>query len=329
VAKQSTCVTISCFFSVLLCAGGLVLRAQQTRVAIEPRATPATTSPIGGADRIRVDANLVLIPVVVTDHRDRMITGLERDNFQLYEGKTQQVITHFMSEDAPVSIALLFDCSGSMGGKLEKSRAAVKQFLTMSNPEDEFALIQFNDHAELVAGFNTGTQEIQNRLLFLAPKGRTALLDAIYLAMDQMRYAKHPRKAILIISDGGDNASRYSAREVKNRVREADIQVYSIGILEPMMNRQRSLEELSGPALLDEISQQSGGRLFEVDDLNELPDIASKIGTSLRNQYVLGYSPAETNRDGKYHKVRVKVTPPKGVPRLPTTFRPGYMAPGN
>ena len=314
-----------------LVAYGLALSsgsAQEPRVNIEPR--PPAAAPTGSADRlapsIRVDANLVLVPVLVTDHRDRLITGLEKAHFKLFEDKVEQVITHFTSEDAPVSIGIVFDCSGSMGAKLQKSRAAVSAFLRTANPEDEFSLVLFNDRAQLANGFTDRIEEIQNRMLYTESKGRTALLDAIYLSLHEMKHAKHPRKAILIISDGGDNSSRYSYREVKNCVREADVQIYSIGILEPFGLRGRTPEELNGPALLDEVSQQTGGRLFEVDDLNELPDVANKIGTALRNQYDLGYMPSEVKRDGKYHKIQVKIDRPKGVPPLRTTFRSGYYA---
>ena len=310
--------------------GPIPALAQDPVVSIEPRAggrPDATGSAQRAAANIRVDSDLVLIPVMVTDRHDRLITGLEKDHFKLFEDKVEQVITHFASEDAPVSIALVFDCSGSMGPKLQKSRAAVAEFLRAANPADEFSLVLFSDRAQLAVGFTDHTEEIQSRLLYAQSKGRTALLDAIYMAMDQMKRAKHSRKALLIISDGGDNTSRYSMREVKNRVREGDAQIYSIGIEEPWGVRGRSPEELAGPALLDEIAGQSGGRLFEVDDLNELPDIAAKIGMALRNQYLLGYAPLDPKRDGKYHKIVVKLTAPKGLPSLRASFRSGYYSP--
>jgi VWFA-related protein len=302
--------------------------AQEPRVNIEPR-QPASSA-TGGADRlvadIRVNADLVLIPVTVTDRDDRMITGLEKQHFRIYDDKVEQVITHFASEDTPVSIGLVFDCSGSMGAKLQKSRAAVAEFLREANPEDEFSLVTFSNRPTLVSHFTTQIDEIQNRLMFIVSNGQTALLDAIYLSLHEMKKAHHSRKALLIISDGGDNASRYNTREVKNYLRESDVQVFSIGILEPFGARMRSPEEASGPALLDEIAQQTGGRLFEVTDLNELRDMAAKIGAALRNQYVIGFSPAEGKHDGKYHKVQVKVERPKGVPPLRASFRTGYYA---
>lgn len=309
----------------ILCGPG---RSQDPQVLIEPRTVhkPAET---GEADRLiphlRVNSDLVLIPVLVTDTDNHLITGLEKEHFKLFDNKIEQVITHFAREDTPVSIGLVFDCSGSMGPKLQKSRAAVAEFIRTANPEDEFSLVAFSDRAQLLAGFRSSTAEIENRLLFLGSRGATALLDAIYLSMSEMKNARHSRKAILIISDGGDNSSRYTARELKNWIKEADVQIYSIGIFEPPGVRGRSLEELNGPALLDEIAQQTGGRLFEVYDLNDLHDTAAKIGSALRNQYVLGFSPT-AERDGKYHRIQVKIPKIHGLPSLRATFRSGYYA---
>ncbi len=181
---------------------------------------------------IRVNATLVLIPVTVTDPLNRFVTGLDKENFKISEDKAEQTITAFSSEDAPLSVGVVFDCSGSMGDKLEKSRQAVAQFFKTANPEDEFFLVQFNDNAQLIQPFTHNLEEIQNHLTFTQSKGRTALLDAIYMGLHEMKKAKNARKALLIISDGGDNNSRYTETEVKNLVKEADVQIYAIGIYE-------------------------------------------------------------------------------------------------
>jgi VWFA-related protein len=300
----------------------------QPKVAIEPRTKAADPGAIRAArPNIRVDTTLVLIPVTVTDPLNRFVTGLEREHFRLFEDKAEQQLTHFASEDAPLSIGLVFDASGSMGSKLQKSRQAAAQFFKLANPEDEFFLVQFNDKPELVASFTHSTEEIQNQLTFTQSKGRTALLDAIYLSMNQMKKAHNPRKAILVISDGGDNSSRYTQSEIKNLVREADVQIYAIGIFENMGGRGRTAEELSGPSLLTELAEQTGGRHFPVENLNELPDIAAKVGIELRNQYVLGYTPTNPQRDGKYRRVTVKVVQPRGLPPLRAFWRLGYYAP--
>jgi Ca-activated chloride channel family protein len=300
--------------------------AADSKVSIEPRAKPnALTAPSPRAN-IRVESTLVLIPVTVTDPFNRFVTGLDKENFKLFEDKKEQEILQFSSEDAPLSIGVVFDCSGSMGSKLEKSRQAVTQFFRTANPEDEFFLVQFNDTADLAAPFTRNLEEIQNRLTFTQSKGRTALLDAIYLALHEMKKARNPRKALLLISDGGDNASRYTENEIKNLVKEADVQIYAIGIYEPTGARSRTPEELAGPGLLTEIAEQTGGRQYAVENLAELADIAAKIGVELRNQYIIGYSPHNQERDGKYRRVEVKLNQPRGLPPLRAFWRHGYYA---
>jgi VWFA-related protein len=295
----------------------IVPRAKPGDAAVEPRPK----------SNIRVDSTLVLIPVTVTDPMNRFVTGLDKENFKVLEEKVEQEITQFSSEDAPLSIGVVFDCSGSMGHKLEKSRQAVAQFFKTANPEDEFFLVQFGDNADLIQPFTRNLEEIQNRLTFTQSKGRTALLDAIYRALQEMKRAKNPRKALLVISDGGDNNSRYTEGEIRNLVREADVQIYAIGIYEAAGARSRTPEELSGPGLMSEIAEQTGGRQYSVDNLAELPDIAAKIGVELRNQYILGYSPKNQERDGKYRRVQVKLIQPRGLPPLRPFWRQGYYAP--
>jgi len=316
-------------------AAGMALPAEdrtdmqsEPRVTITPRPKPAREDTLERrAPNIRVDTTLVLINVTVTTPLNQVVTGLEREHFRLFEDRVEQEVTQFSSEDAPLSVGLVFDVSGSMGSKLHKSRQAAAQFFKTANPEDEFFLIQFSDRPELVTAFTTHTEEIQNRLAFSQSKGRTALLDALYMAMDHMKKARNPRKAVLIISDGGDNSSRFTESEVKNLVREADVQIYAIGIFEPLAGRGRTAEELAGPSLLTELAEQTGGRHFPVENLNDLPDIAAKIGIELRNQYVLGYAPKNQEKDGKYRRVKVELVQPRGLPPLRAYYRTGYYAP--
>jgi Ca-activated chloride channel homolog len=276
---------------------------------------------------IKVTSTLVLINVTVTDPLNRFVTGLERDNFRLFEDKKEQSISAFSSEDAPISIGLVFDTSGSMGAKLQKSREAAADFFQTANPDDEFFLVRFNDRPELAVGFTKDTDKIQSALTFTQSKGRTALLDGVYMAMNEMKKARNPRKALLIISDGGDNSSRYTESEIKNAVREGDVQIYAIGIFEPAAGRGRTPEEAMGPGLLSDLAEQTGGRAYAVDNPAELPDIAAKIGVELRNQYILGYTPKNQERDGKYRRVQVKLVQPRGLPPLRAIYRLGYYAP--
>jgi Ca-activated chloride channel family protein len=276
---------------------------------------------------IRVDTTLVLIPVAVLDPLRKFVTDLDKENFRVFEDKVEQQIVSFSSEDAPLSICIVFDASGSMGEKLQMSRRAVAQFMQVANPQDEFCLVTFNTRPELVEPFTTMTEKIQNHLAFVGSKGSTALLDGVYLAMNQMRKARNPRKALLIISDGGDNASRYTESEVRNAVVESDTQVYAFGIFESLGSRSRTPEEFSGPDLLNRLAHMTGGRSFGIGNLAELPDAAEKVAIELRNQYVLGYSPKNTTRDGKFRRVEVKMNHVKGLPPLKPIYRTGYYAP--
>lgn len=273
---------------------------------------------------IKKDVDLVLVPVTITDQMDRLITGLDKQNFQLYEGKEQQDIKHFSTEDAPVSVGIIFDNSGSMADKMERAREAVMEFCKTANPQDEFFMISFSDTPRLLSDFSNNPDEIQNHLVFTAPKGRTALLDAIYLGMHKMKQAKNQKKALLIISDGGDNHSRYTENEIKSQIKEADVMVYAVGIYDHTFP---TTEEMLGPQLLSEIAGVTGGRSFTIDNPNDLPDVAAKIGMELRNQYVLGYRPSKLQRDGKWHKIKVKIRIPKGLPPVQVFAKTGYYAP--
>ena len=274
--------------------------------------------------RIRMDVDLVLIPVTITDPMNRLVTGLEQDDFFVYENNSLQKVRTFATEDAPVSIGIIMDLSGSMTSKLIRSRDSILQFMKTANPQDEFFVIGFNDRPELIEDFTSSIEDIEARLQTVRSGRRTALLDAIYYGMDKMKLAKQERKALLVVSDGGDNRSRYTEGEVKAQVRESDVEIYSIGIFDPYAP---TTEERMGPVLLNDLSEETGGRMFRVDDLADMGDIAVKISTELRNQYVLGYNPKSMQRDGKWRKVKVKLVPPQGLPPLTVHARTGYYAP--
>jgi len=272
---------------------------------------------------LKVDVDLVLVPVTVTDDSHRMVLGLDKENFQIFENKQSQPLQTFSRTDMPISIGLIFDTSGSMSTKIDRAREAVGAFLKTANPQDEFFVITFADTPSGLVDFTASTEEVQNKLLFATPRGMTSLLDAIYLGVSKLRQAQYSKKALLIISDGGDNHSRYTERDVKNIVKESDVMVYAIGVYDRYF---RTEEERLGPGLLSDISELTGGRSFSLDNLNDLPDVASKIGVELRNQYVLGYRPTKAARDGKWHKIKVKLLAPKGLPPLQVYARQGYYA---
>lgn len=286
---------------------------------------PVRSESLPRAD-LRVDVPLVLIPAHVTTPIGFAVTNLKPQNFHLYEDGVEQRITHFSSEDAPASIGVLLDTSGSMGNKIRKSAEAAEAFFKTANSDDEFFLIEFNEKPKLTSGFTRNSSEILKRIAHAHTYGRTSLLDAIHLALLQMKGAQNPRKAILILSDGGDNRSRYTETEIKSAMREADVQVYALGIFDPDGRPKKTPEERNGPRLLADIAEQTGGRHFPVRNLDDLPALCERIGMELRNQYVLGYYSSSAVEDGRYRHVKVTVTAPADMPPLRAHSRQGYYA---
>jgi Ca-activated chloride channel homolog len=263
---------------------------------------------------IRADVKLVLIPVTVTDPFERPVLGLDKKNFRVFEDRAEQKITQFFSEDAPVSVEMLFDASNSMRKKLDQSREALTDFLKMSTPGDEFSLLKFSDRPERLCSFTTDSREIEDNLASIQSGGWTSLYDAIYLALNHMKKAAHGGKALLILSDGGDNNSRYTESELRNMVREADVRVFSISIFD----RSPSLER---------IAEESGGRAYHIHKFAELPDTMGALSTEIHSHYVLGYVPSQAQNDGKYHRVTVKLVMSNGSPKLRVAWRRGYYGP--
>jgi Ca-activated chloride channel family protein len=333
--------------AVLFLAVTVFAVAQDVNVHIEPR-KPDSANPAGKTDNpapkpdkdgkepapdlaqrphakpILVDVDLVLVNVTVTDDWNRIVTGLEKDNFAIVEGSQIQEVKHFSSEDAPISLGVIFDMSGSMSDKIEKAREAVIEFFKTANPQDEFFMIAFSDRPQLTADFTKSVEDVQAKMVYITAQGRTALLDAIYMGVSKMKDAHNSKKALLIISDGGDNHSRYTENEIKSMVKEADVQVYAIGLFTAGAAQP---EEIAGPGLLSDITEVTGGRMFTINNPNELADVATKIGIELRNQYVLGYRPKNKTKDGHWRKIKVKLIPPKGLPHLNVYSKTGYYAP--
>ncbi len=288
---------------------------------------PENPQKIEKGKALKAETDIALVSVTVTDPYGRLVTGLEQNNFRVFEDGSEQEIVRFSSEDVPISIGVIFDMSGSMADKIEKSRLAAVQFFRTANPQDEFLLINFNDRAQLMTSFTGSIEDLQSRLMFTAARGQTALLDGIYLGLSEMKGAHNAKKALLIISDGGDNHSRYSESDIRKYAREADVQVYAIGIFDA--DGGKTPEENGGPALLGDLTEMTGGRTFAVSSMNDMPDIASKISMELRNQYVVGYRPSNRAHDGRWRKIKIKLRPPKGLPPLTVYARTGYYAPGH
>ncbi len=330
---------------VLLCGvlavGGGLATAQESpldavHTAAPPPAAPKDARPVvSGADvtakgtasqgkAIQVNADLVLVPLTVTDPQNRLVTGLERTNFQLYDSNLQQTIKSFATEDAPLSIGIIFDLSGSMQSKFVRARKALSEFLHTSNPQDEFFVIGFNDRPAVLVDYTSDVEDVEARMVMLKPENRTALIDAMYLGVNKLRDSKYARKALLVVSDGGDNRSRYTQGELNRLVRESEVQVYSVGIFDAYAP---TVEEQNGPQLLHEIAETTGGRLFVVHDIQDLSDIAQRISEELRNEYVIGYTPTDRRRNGQWRKLNVRLMPPPGLPELTVHNREGYYAP--
>ncbi len=337
----AACALCGCLLLALVTT--LSVRAQENPLnsAHTPEKPPAPALPKGdvitgkevtatGALRpgatLRVETNLVLVPMTVTDSENRLVTGLERENFYVYENNLPQTIRSFSTDDAPISIGIIFDLSGSMNSKFSRARRALSEFMRTSNPQDEFFVIAFNDRPNVVVDYTNNVDDVDARMVMLKPQNRTALIDAVYLGLNKLKDAKHDRKALLIISDGGDNRSRYTEGELRKAVRESDVQIYSIGIFDQTAATE---EEKNGPALLTDICEQTGGRLFRVTDVSELGDIASRISAELRNEYVVAYKPTDLKHDGNWRKLKVKLNPPPGLPQLSVHNRQGYYAPSD
>ncbi len=294
---------------------------------LPPAPGQTTTAAESSQASFRADSNLVVIPVSVTDAQNRFVLGLGKQDFHLFDDGVEQPVSHFSGEDVPLSIGLAFDISGSMDYKLHTSTEAAKLFLKALNPGDEAFLVEFNDKVNLSVPFTSHAQDLQAALTNLQPGGMTALLDAVKFSLTEMKKAKNARKAIVVISDGGDNSSTYKPPQIEELVRAADIEIYAMGVFDPLMSLLVPPEEVSGPKLLSEIATQTGGRAFAAAGAGDLPSVAARIAIELRNQYVLGYYPKNQARDGKYHTVEVKLTQPPGVPPLKPHWRQGYYAP--
>ena len=277
-----------------------------------------------GIKVIHSNSDLVMVPVTITDNFNRPVTGLDQNNFQLYENKKPQEIKNFSSEDTPVSIGLIVDMSGSMANKMDRTREAVEAFCKAGNPQDEFFMITFADAPQLATDFTNNGEELQSALVTAQSKGRTSLLDAIYMGLRKMQDARYRRRALLVLSDGGDNHSRYSERDVKRAVKEADVMMYAVGTYDRYVNTE---EELLGPELLQSITEVTGGKAYTLTNLRDLPAVTRSIGTQLRHQYVLAYRPQSMPRNGAWYKINVKLRLPKRFHKmLRVDARTGYYA---
>lgn len=290
-----------------------VLRAQD-RVSISPRTRPSLPAASAKAVNLRYDVRLVQIPVTVTDLRGLPKTDLSRDAFRVFEDDVERPISSFIVDDAPISATLVFDSSRSMKPRMADARAAVEQFLKTALPGDDFSLIRFSDRAEILSKFTTDPDLILRELNSVEARGWTALFDALCLGAHHVRKGANQRRVLVVFSDGGDNNSRYSESELMSVLRESDVEVNAISMIEK-------------PRTLDRLAEETGGRAYWVKKLEDLPEAVEALSRQIRSEYVVGYNPGTFLNDGKYHRVRIEVRSPDAT-KLRTSWRRGYYAPG-
>ncbi|MBI2821044.1 MAG: VWA domain-containing protein [Acidobacteria bacterium] len=269
------------------------------------------------APLFRTNVEMVVVRAAVTDPLNRYVVGLEKEHFRIFDNKIEQSITHFASDDSPLSVGIVFDVSGSMSDNLGSAKSSVVRFLQQGTPQDEYFLVTFNERTALVQDFTGQSEDVRNRMSFVRAKGRTALYDAIYAGLQKLSEAHNDKKALIVITDGEDNSSRYTFSDVKEFAKESDAQIYAIG---------EKGNQGYGRALINELVSLTGGRAFFPNSLKSLDYYCDLIHTELRNQYVLGYIPSNASHDGKWRKLKVQLQPPDGLPRLNVRTREGYFA---
>jgi Ca-activated chloride channel family protein len=284
----------------------------------------AAGTAVAADDQVIVNADMVVLNVTLTDIYGRYVTGINKDAFTVLDDKVPQEIRFFSDEDVPVSLGVIFDVSGSMSGeKISKAREALRHFIETSHDNDEYFLIGFNSRAQLLMDRTHDSDSLLSKLTFVQTKGQTALYDACYLGVERVTRGTHPKRAILVISDGQDNSSRYTFSELRKMLKETDVLIYAIGILD---KGSPSELDVGGQAILDELASVSGGKAFFPNTGAEMNEIFERIAIELRHQYSIGYKPSNFTNDGRWHRVKVKVQPPRGLPHLYVRSKEGYFA---
>ncbi|MEP7076270.1 MAG: VWA domain-containing protein [Acidobacteriota bacterium] len=298
-------------------------------IAFSQEAKPTPTPEPDNPDTpVKVKTDLVTLTLTVTDLYGRLVSGLSKKAFSVFDNNEEQEITFFSDSDAPISVGILFDVSGSMSGdKILKARKALEKFIATSHPSDEYFLIAFNSRAQLLMDRTRDGEALLQKLTLVQPSQNTALYDAVYLGVDKVTRGAHQKRALVIISDGQDNASRYNFGEVRRLMKESDVVTYAVGIISE--GDAASMTGMQGQAFLDELTSVSGGKSFYPQSDLEMDEIFERIALELRHQYSIGYTPKDFTPDGKWRKLKVKIKPPRGLPRLSVRSRDGYYATPN
>ena len=322
-SRRYTCIL---FLSVLAALAAIAQTNDTVNIVPHTKPEHGKRGPVQSANRLRVDVEMVLVPVTVTDVKNHPVVDLKRHNFTLFEGNSEEKIQYFGTEDAPLSVGILVDLSSSMANKIDAVREAASEFFVNANPEDDYFVITFADKPKVIADTTQSFGDIHAALGAAKPKGNTALADAIYMGLAKLRHAKYSRKALLIISDGGDNNSRHSLRQIKNLARESDVEIYAIDVCDaPTLLITKKLEERFGRQWLTEVTESTGGRTIAIDNPAGIPAAAARASLELRNQYILGYRPSRTVEDHKWRKIKVKVTRSDDFLPLQVYYRTGYV----
>lgn len=320
--KKST-ITAAVFFLLVALPAMMASYAGQSQRSQEaPAEKPQAPAP---SQTLKVDVELVLVTATVTDSLNRFVSGLEQEHFQLWEDKVQQKVATFSSEDVPISVGVILDVSGSMKDKIATAVDAAGTFLKSGSPDDEYFLSVFSNKPQVISDFTTDITKLQSKLLFTQAKGMTAMYDAVYLGLERLKEGGNPKKALLLITDGEDNQSRYTFSQVRDFVKEQDVQIYAIGIVDDWSSQLSSGR--TGRALVEELSAITGGQAFFPNSVYELEDITTKIAIELKNQYVIGYHSTNKADDGKWRKLRMTINPPKSIQNLHVRYKTGYYAP--
>jgi VWFA-related protein len=289
--------------------------AQERSANLTPRtSTHHSEKRDGLIPSLRTDVNRVLTPVMVTDSYGRKAEGLHKEDFKIFQDGVEQPISEFSSEQSPVSIGIVLDCSNSMTNKIDTAKKMLGSLLRLSLPGDEFFLITVHDQPELLQGFTSKMEAVEHEMTTVPVYGWTALFDAMYMGINHEKRAKNTERALVVLTDGGDNNSRYTESELRREVREADVRIYSISVV-------------GNSSVVEKLAEESGGRAFHAKHINDLPELAGDVSDAIHGQYVLGYAPTITSRDGKYHSVKVQVTQPTDGTRYRLAWRHGYFAP--
>jgi Ca-activated chloride channel family protein len=308
-----------CLCAVLVClAPASGAQSPPERAPGDPQAPKTAKSDDGP---LILDRDLVTVNVTVSDPYGRFVTGLDKSHFEVFDDKIKQEITFFNDDDSPLTLGIVYDVSGSMTAKMSRSIHALRRFVETSHAEDEFFLVTFNHRAQLTRDFTVSGDTVVNSLTLVNTDGRTALYDAAFIGIEKARQGRHDKKALLIISDGQDNNSRYTFSELRDLVRESDVQLYAIGIVDLVRDHELGAY---GESVLEELARSTGGRAFFPSSEEELVDVCTQIALELRHQYSVGYYPSTNIRDGRWHKIKVKVDPPPGLPRLAVRAKEGY-----